>query len=120
MAHFFTFRLMRAGHIVRVGKGSAPQRQRARAKAYLSKRYPRTRYNTFELSWHGSEAAAVKHAERLLDGYRRQTGALPPRNARRGGGARALPRCKGRMGDRRRCANGALAGNYGYCGRHRP
>jgi len=119
MTHFFTFRLRRAGHIVRVGKGSSAKRKRARVAAYLAKRYPRTRYNTFELVWHGSEAAAVKHADRLLAGYRRQTGSLPPRNTRRGGGARALPRCKGRMGDGSRCANGALAGNYGYCGRHR-
>ncbi len=117
--HFFTFRLLRDGHIVRVGKGTARKRGQASVRGYLKKRYPRVRWNHFRLAWHRTESAAFKAAARLTDGYRRMMGALPPRNARRGGsGGRVTNRCKAKRA-RGTCPNAAVAGNYGFCNVHR-
>ncbi|MBA2481254.1 MAG: hypothetical protein H0V44_11380 [Planctomycetes bacterium] len=119
MNHYFTFRLFRAGRIVRVGKGTIVKRGAAKVRAYLKKRYPRTRWSHFRLSWHGTESAAFKAAARLTDGYRRLMGKLPPRNARRGGsGGRATKRCRGRQAGKP-CPNAAIVGNYGFCHAHR-
>jgi hypothetical protein len=115
MAHYFSFRLFRDGRIVRVGKGTVARRRATAIRSYLRKRYARTRWNHYRLAWHRNEGAAFKAAARLTDGYRRMTGRLPPRNRRRGGsGGRTTARCR-----TRRCANAAVPGNYGFCGRHR-
>ncbi|MBA3710690.1 MAG: hypothetical protein H0W83_17935, partial [Planctomycetes bacterium] len=47
MNHYFSFRLFRGGRTVRVGKGTIVKRGAAKVRAYLKKRYPRTRWNHF-------------------------------------------------------------------------
>jgi hypothetical protein len=79
------------------------------------------RYNYFDwtranFNWHISEAAALK-AERFKMSLYQQSnrGNLPPFNDRGAGGGRQIYlTCKAMV-----CANGALVGNYGYCGVHR-
>ncbi len=117
---FFTYRLFRNRQIVRVGKGSVTLRAGGAVRAYLEGRYPRFRWQDFDLAWHRSESAALKAEGALIEDYRRRRGELPPLNAQRGGGGgQVYVRCKARLLHGARCRNLAIRGNYGFCRLHR-
>lgn len=119
MDQFFTYRLFRAGRIVRIGKGKVTTQSPDAIETYLDRR-GYSYFSEFDYEWHFSESAAFKKEQRLTDGYERVKGRLPPRNAHRGGGGgRVTPRCKAFKNDGVHCMNLALPGNYGCCGVHR-
>jgi hypothetical protein len=117
--HFFSYRVLDKGRIVRIGKGSARYRDRDAVEAYLTRRY-RFGWSEFDFQWHSTEAAAFKREASLTDSYERRHGRLPPRNRIGGGGGGSIyVRCKGLLVDGEACRSLAISGNYGFCGRHR-
>ncbi len=114
MEKFFTYEVLdRENEIVRIGKGHAFEKSETAVISYLRKRYGVDSWDAAMISWHSSEAAALKTEKVKLAAFVGEYDLLPSWNKRHGGGGRQrYVKCK-------YCNNNALAGNYGYCGVHR-
>ena len=120
MEYFFTYELFKSDRVVRKGKGHCPKKSARSVEQYLNGRYRRLPWDRFKYVWHSSESAAFKEERKIIDGYVRVKGALPPWNSvRGGGGGQTYVPCKALTAHGVRCSNLALAGNYGFCGNHR-
>jgi hypothetical protein len=122
MEYFFTYTLSVGNRVVRIGKGHCFFKSATAVQYYLKGRrdYKDLNWTHFSFTWRASEAAAYYAEQNLLAEYESFYGSLPLWNRRRGGGGRQIYKmCKGFFVDGRACFYNALAGNYGYCGKHR-
>ncbi len=114
MERFFTYAVLdRENEIVRIGKAHTFAKSDRAVISYLRKRYGVESWNSAMISWHRSEASALKNEKIKLAEFADKHDALPFWNRRHGGGGRQIyKKC-------RNCNNDAVTGNYGYCGVHR-
>lgn len=122
MEHFFTYILKNNEEILRIGKGYTFSKTEQGIKSYISKRkgYNQIPADTIEFYWTASESAAYRKETQFIENYIDEFGQYPPYNLRRGGGGRHIYlKCKAYQRNGLKCPKEALAGNYGFCGRHR-
>jgi hypothetical protein len=122
MEQFFTYEIYDDEYdaTLRIGKGNCPDKSETAVVKYLRKRYGAAGWDSANISWHASEAAALKNERRKLDEHANTFGELPISNQVRGGGGRQMyVKCKAVKTSGEKCCNDAIAGNYGFCGIHR-
>lgn len=121
MEFYFSYTLKFGNTVLRIGKTYASEKTKEAVVAKLHKRYNYFDWTRVEFSWHISEAAALKTESFKMFFYQQtHQGNLPPYNERRaGGGRQRYLTCKAIQLNNSFCPNGALKGNYGYCGIHR-
>lgn len=120
MEKFFTYKIRNGNRILRIGKGHCFFKSESEIIKYITSRYGREGWTASDITWHYSEAAALKKETVLLDDYFLRYSSLPPWNKRRGGGGRQIYfKCRGTTSTGFRCSNDSLDKNRGYCGIHR-
>ena len=122
MERFFTYdiRNQEIDVSLRIGKGSCLEKSNRAVEMYLRRRYGVNGWDFANITWHDSEAAALKSERRKMIEHVEIHGVLPVANRARGGGGRQIyVKCKALKWSGERCCNDALVRNYGYCGIHR-
>lgn len=122
MEKFFTYILKNNAEILRIGKGYTYLKNEQGVQQYIYNRraYREIPADTIEFFWAASESAAYLKESKFIEDYIEQFGQYPPYNSRRGGGGRHIYlKCKSYLRSGLKCPKEAIAGNYGYCGRHR-
>lgn len=99
MEKFFTYELMDADGNIRIGKGHTVSQSSNEVIRYLRSRYGAQGWDSADVAWHASEAAALKHERRAIDEHIEISGSLassPTRAQRRRRlGARCVARASG-------------------------